>query len=406
MTPFAQIRKFFADRAARKRAKACLAAARTYLYTNEDVMAAEDAAGMRRALAARDSAAAESLLARLSPPQSLPFLREMLDVFVVSISVAMAFRAYWFEPFNIPTGSMMPTLYGIHSTPARPEDATLWDIQPLRFFKWAVTGKRFVTVKAPCSGEMRLEPQGAGTCLVTVAGRPAGEVPMDAVLHSSVRETAIGSDGAPVEYMRRRPDALRGTGPNGELTEPGTGRYYVSATAGRHVREGDILWCGTVMPGDFLFVNRFAWNFMRPKRGEVMVFNTTGVGKPGQLQQHTHYIKRMVGLPGEEIAIDAPNLIVDGKPVTEGGRIGQIVRKERIADWAPWKYAGYVNDGDLMSEPGRSVRLGADEYFACGDNQKSSYDSRYWGPVPGRNLVGRAALVFWPFTSPRWGLVD
>ncbi len=389
MRAFETIRGFMARRAEKKRAKACIASARVFLYTNADVLAADDAAALRGAIDGRDAAAAGELMSRLNPPKPFPAVREMLDVFVVAISVAMAFRAYWFEPFNIPTGSMQPTLYGIHSTPARPEDATVFDMQPFRFFKWAVTGRRFVTVKAPCSGQMRLEPLNTGMCAVSVSGRLAGEVPMDAVATAGRKETVFGSDGAPVEYVRRVPGALRG--PDGGF----------SAAAGDRVKEGQVLWCGVVEPGDFLFVNRFAWNFARPRRGEVMVFNTTGVAG---LMPKTHYIKRMTGLPGENIAIDQPDLIVDGLPVREPERIGQISRREKFADWAP-PYAGYLNEGEVLGAPGSSLTLGADEYFACGDNQANSYDSRFWGPVPGANLVGRASFVFWPFTSPRWGFI-
>ena len=52
------------------------------------------------------------------------------------------------------------------------------------------------------------------------------------------------------------------------------------------------------------------------------------------------------------------------------------------------------------------MTLKADEYYAMGDNTGNSRDSRYWGPVPERNLLGPACLVYWPFTSPRFGRID
>jgi len=161
-----------------------------------------------------------------------------------------------------------------------------------------------------------------------------------------------------------------------------------------------------VISGDFVFVNRWKWNFCHPRRGEVMVFSTTGIRA---LQQGTHYIKRMMGLPSETLQVRAPNLLVDGKPVTEPERVGQIARREKLADWAP-AYSGFNPGGQRCHEQSLAtesdvVRLGADQYYAMGDNSFNSFDSRFWGPVPERNLLGPATVVYWPFTSPRLGRI-
>ncbi len=66
-------------------------------------------------------------------------------------------------------------------------------------------------------------------------------------------------------------------------------------------------------------------------------------------------------------------------------------------------YHGHLPRGRLAS--GLEVEIPKDSYFMLGDNSSHSSDSRYWGFVPRRNIVGRALLVFWPF-SRRWGLVD
>ena len=53
--------------------------------------------------------------------------------------------------------------------------------------------------------------------------------------------------------------------------------------------------------------------------------------------------------------------------------------------------------GFHMSKPNDEVILGPDEYFVLGDNTRNSYDSRYWGPVPEKDIIGRATRIYWPF---------
>jgi signal peptidase I len=61
--------------------------------------------------------------------------------------------------------------------------------------------------------------------------------------------------------------------------------------------------------------------------------------------------------------------------------------------------------GDYLASQNNRVQLANDQFFACGDNQRNSLDSRYWGPVKRANLVGPAFFVYWPL-SRRWGMAD
>jgi signal peptidase I len=384
---------YFEKRKIRKQLKTVLHHARTLRCSREDIMRADDLASLNEHIAQAQEAyaarageamkttgnALETCVTRLNPPRPLSGWRENFDVLVVAISVAMAFRAYFYQPFKIPTGSMQPTLYGIHSESQPPSAATLLDRQPLKFVKWLVTGESFKTVRAKASGTVHFSSSDSskkpGYMPVIVAGIPH-YVPNDAVEVDAYR----------------RPIRLKGGVANGAS-----------------VRAGEVLWSGVVVSGDFVFVNRWKWNIAHPQRGEVMVFSTIGITA---LPQGTHYIKRMTGLPNETLQIKAPNLLVNGKAVTEPLRIGQIARQEKVWPNSP-AYAGFNPSGQpQMVLRGRSlateqdqVTLGPDQYYAMGDNSFNSFDSRYWGPVPERNLLGPATVVYWPFTSPRFGWI-
>lgn len=292
---------------------------------------------------------------KLMPPKPFAGFRENLEVLVVAVAVAMAFRCYFLQPFKIPTGSMQPTLYGIHYE-AQPEKGLL-DLGPLRLVKWLAFGEWYTEVRAETAGVLR------------------GPYQMRRI-----------DDGTAVASYE-----IGGL----ELTLPEG--LPLAVKVGDEVVTGQIIARGNKVNGDHLFVNRVKWNFMKPTRGEVMVFRTDGiVGLPSE----THYIKRMCGLPGETITIRAPELLVNGKVVMAPDTI------RRIEDRAPG-YAGYcLGDANAryINQSQDSIKLGAGDYLALGDNTRNSADGRYWGPVPVDNLVGPAMVVYWPF-SKRWGWV-
>lgn len=193
------------------------------------------------------------------------FAQEWLDTLVVAISVAMAFRAYFYEPFKIPTGSMQPTLWGYHTIEG--VEKGNWDVAPLSWLKWLWSGSKVVEYKSPVDGVVRCAPTGDG--FVNVAIGTSNEV------------WSLPSDAA------------------AKLN-----RTWVKA--------GETFWKGEVASGDFIFVNRWKWNLWQPQRGDVMIFSTTGIKG---LPQGTHYIKRMKARPGETYKLEHP---VDALEVTMG----------------------------------------------------------------------------------------
>lgn len=344
----------------RKEIKATLNAARVFVLSHEDLAEYREGrfavqfAALDAAWRGKDAECCAEILSELDTPKSFAVGREWLDILVVSISVAMAFRAYFYEPFNIPTGSMRPTLYGNWSEPAKPMDATLWDRTPvLKQLKWLVSGETFVDFRAPCSGTLIVRPDNNGHYIVGVAAAPGKveKIPTDAFIE-------------------------------------GTGRLVGGKGHGDHVSAGERIWCGYRRIGDFLFVNRWLWNFRHPRNGDVMIFSTTGING---LAQGTHYIKRMCGTPGDTVQIVKPDLIINGKKM-------KGIRPDNCPPFDPGPNAN-------VSDSSPVIKLGKGEYFSCGDNSPASYDSRYWGVVPARNLRGIAGGVFWPFASAHFGPV-
>lgn len=437
--PFAE---FFRRRAARKKAKSARAEAALLLAANrdlfpEDLKADLAAAAERLGAARRRERTAAGLAAALAseepvleraraaaPKRVAPGLTALVETLVVAFGVAMPFRAYFLQPFKIPTGSMQPTLYGRHSEKADAPD--FFDRAPLSWAKWLLTGRTWVDVVAHESGTLsrRYDRENdPGLMILSVAGETY-KIPSDAFERGEIDPERFGAGPIAAD----NPLAAR------------------LAAQTRRVRKGERLWSGYVVSGDQVFVNRLLWNLRPPKRDEIVVFATGGRAVttdpasvaadaagpvratripffgfslyavdtpiPG-LPPAEHYIKRLVGLPGETVSVDHPRLLVDGRPVE--GCFGIDREAAMGASETGPAYAGYRNvlDGGMPAVgPGTPVRLGSsgdaialgDEYLPMGDNTKNSYDGRYWGPVPRRQMLGPACCVYWPL-SVRWGRV-
>lgn len=133
---------------------------------------------------------------------------------------------------------------------------------------------------------------------------------------------------------------------------------------------------------DMIIVNKFAYWFKTPKRGDIVVFKVPD--RPGGIWNRYKpiYIKRCVGLPGETITIFHPHLLVNGK----------------MAEDPPvLKYNEYVNE--CQGKNYTSETVPDNEIYVFGDNSKNSLDSRYWGGVPIENLKGRAFIRYYPFSK-------
>lgn len=132
----------------------------------------------------------------------------------------------------------------------------------------------------------------------------------------------------------------------------------------------------TFMIGDRIFVDKVSYRFREPERGEIIVFKYP-------LDEKKDFVKRLVGLPGEEVQIKDGKIVVNGEPVDN----------ERLTQ----NYYYNVMHSQY-GEPNQVIQIPENSYFVLGDNSAHSSDSRSWGFVPKDNVVGRAFLIWWPPT--------
>jgi len=127
----------------------------------------------------------------------------------------------------------------------------------------------------------------------------------------------------------------------------------------------------TLEDGNFVLVNRLAYRFGEPQRGDIIVFHFD--------LTHQDLIKRVVGLPGDEVRVENGLVYVNGVGLSE----------TYIAAVPNYTGTWLVPSGNL---------------FVLGDNRNDSSDSHSWGMLPFDKVVGKAVLVYWPFE--RWTMLD
>jgi signal peptidase I len=141
------------------------------------------------------------------------------------------------------------------------------------------------------------------------------------------------------------------------------------------------LHCARPAPGcearfsDRVLANRFIYHFRSPKRGEIIVFKTPPDARVKCGAGGT-FVKRLIGLPGETVSERDGFIFINGRQLDEP----------------------YIQTARRDHEPPRTWKVPAGEYFFMGDNRNASCDSRVWGAVPRKNLIGEVFFVYWPPT--------
>jgi len=127
---------------------------------------------------------------------------------------------------------------------------------------------------------------------------------------------------------------------------------------------------------EYLIINEIVYRFQDPQRGDIVVFRYPK--DPSQ-----YFIKRIIGLPGEKIKIKDNNIYVYNDQYPEGNILNEdiyLLEDEEVPNWGKTEF--------ILEE---------DEYFVMGDNREASLDSRKFGPVPERLIIGKAWVRGWPF---------
>ena len=143
-----------------------------------------------------------------------------------------------------------------------------------------------------------------------------------------------------------------------------------------------------VNAGEHLFIESVSLLWTPPQRGNIVAFNHEGLypsfGKGLSL-------KRIAGLPGDSLRIVEGRLYVNGQAHPLQSRTGEVFRT-------------VAQGSHYLTSSNETFLVPPNHYFVLGDNSVNSADSRYWGPVPEENLVGRGLFVYWPFNR-HWGLI-
>jgi len=351
-------------------------------------------------------------------------LADNVEFFLAAAIVILGIRAYFVQPFKIPTNSMWPSYFGMkHEVFLDPKTAPGPVAQVFRLAAFGATRREVV---APVSGELLIPIVAVRDDRIAVPTVDAVRGRKWLVVPTQLKEYTLFVDDAPVtlrvpgdfDFDTLVLDTFFGGKINGregyaallregrvvERTIPlvQNGRRFTARVpmfrTGRRYERGEVAFSFDVLTGDQLFVDRFSNNFFKPKVGEGFVFRTGNIAGIGQDQ---YYVKRLVGTPGDTIEIKEPVLYRNGEPIT--GAEAFDLNANRTGLYRGYKNGDMPGKDDLgLLQTGETLKVPDNAFFALGDNSWNSRDGRYWGFVPAKDAIGRPLFIYYPFTK-RWG---
>lgn len=346
------------------------------LELHKAIVNGSDPNALRHGMAALEKTAGKWL-----KPCPKASIRDNVEVFLVAAAIALAIHTFFVKPFKIPTGSMQPTLYGITSEDLRDKPGTEIPAGLQRLYESWIKGAAYCHKVARADGMLEAfePPRRVFPFVYRQRLKVGGEW---YTIWSSV-DNLLGRAGVQPEHLYRR---------------------------------GDDIIRLRIKSGDHLFVDRLTYNFRRPRRGEIIVFETAGIMNPitggPAMPQDQFYIKRLVALGNEEMAIgDDRHVRINGDRLD-----ASTPHFEFVYSFDPRQppkdsqYSGHLN-GKMAAEhiradlaplfpnanAGRRIR--SNHFLVLGDNTLNSSDGRVWGDFSRTNVIGKYCFVYWPISS-------
>jgi signal peptidase I len=349
-------------------------------------------------------------------PYRSPGMRENVEVALFAVAIAMSVRTFFFQPMGIPTGSMQPTLYGITKgnlgqAETMPTGVNSW----VQHFLAGVSYHHLVS-----EGNWQL---------INL------ESPRKSFLFFNKQRLTFRDTDTNNEIVRdisppmNSGDSMLGSGR--ALSE-----YVLNSHNNYTYKKGEHVINMYRESGDHLLIDRLTYNFRKPNRGEIIVFETKNIAG---IENDLFYIKRLAGLPNEKIRIgDDRHLVINDKRLDASDHPFELIYSFDVAEEIPLAqdslFSGHVNQKvfqQVLDERRKTVarqngvdpsririsyagnispnfmdgshefQIPQNRYLALGDNTVSSKDSRDWGSLPAKNIFGKASFIYWPFLGQK-----